>query len=155
MNDETLMRLALEEAEISGEDVPVGCVIEYRGRIIARAHNQRETGDPGNVFAHAEMVCMRNAAEAVGSRRLAGCRLFVTLEPCPMCAGAMMLAGIDECVFAAYDPVQGCCGSVYDLPEDSRFCHTVKCGGGVLEEESAALLKAFFQKRRKSAGDGV
>ena len=148
MDEKTLMRAALDEAAASGSDVPVGCVIEYRGRIIARSHNARETGEPGAVFAHAEMNCMRAAAEALSSRRLKGCRLVVTLEPCPMCAGAMILAGIDECVFGAYDPAQGCCGSVYDLPEDGRFYHTVPCTGGVLEKECARMLTAFFEKRR-------
>ncbi len=154
MNDETLMRAALEEAADSGSDVPVGCVIEYRGKIIARAHNMRETGEEGAVFAHAEMLAMRKAAKIIGSRRLALCRLFVTLEPCPMCAGAMMLAGIGECVFGAYDQAQGCCGSVYDLPEDGRFYHTVPCSGGVLEKECALLLSEFFKDRRTmSAGE--
>ncbi len=144
-----LMENALGEAEKAGEDVPVGCVIEYKGKIIARAHNMRETGSPEAVFAHAEMLCMLRAAAALGTRRLKGCRLCVTLEPCPMCAGAMILAGIDECVFGAYDAAQGCCGSVYDLPEDDRFFHTVPCTGGLLEDRASALLKGFFEKRRK------
>ncbi len=154
MKDEELMRCALNEAAEAGDDVPVGCVIEYRGRIIARAHNRRESGEDGAIFAHAEMLCMRDASRALGTRRLSGCRLIVTLEPCPMCAGAMILAGIDECVFGAYDPAQGCCGSVYDLPEDDRFCHTVPCSGGVMEREAAEMLSGFFSRRRagKRAG---
>lgn len=152
MDDRELMENALCEAEEAGEDVPVGCVIEYGGRIIAKAHNLRETGEPEAIFSHAEILCMLKAAKELGTRRLKGCRLVVTLEPCPMCAGAMIMAGIDECVFGAYDPAQGCCGSVYDLPEDSRFYHTVPCSGGVLGERSAALLKAFFEKRRAPNG---
>ena len=151
MDERELMENALREAENAGEDVPVGCVIEYGGKIIARARNMRETGEPERIFSHAEMLCMLRAARALGTRRLKGCRLAVTLEPCPMCAGAMILAGIDECVFGAYDPVQGCCGSVYDLPEDDRFYHTVPCSGGVLQERSAAMLKAFFEKRRNQS----
>ena len=148
MDDRELMENALREAESAGEDVPVGCVIEYDGRIIARARNMRETGEPEAIFSHAEMLCMLQAAKTLGTRRLKGCRLAVTLEPCPMCAGAMILAGIDECVYGAFDPAQGCCGSVYDLPEDDRFYHTVPCSGGVLGERSAALLRNFFEKRR-------
>ncbi len=153
MDREKGMRCALEEAKGAGEDVPVGCVIEYKGRIIASAHNQRETGEPHAVFAHAEMLCMLRAAQALSSRRLSGCRMYVTLEPCPMCAGAMILSGIDECIFGAYDPAQGACGSVYDLPEDRRFYHTVPCTGGVMEKECAALLRDFFRRRRDKKGE--
>ena len=155
MDDRELMENALREAEGAGEDVPVGCVIEYNGRIIARAHNMRETGTPEAIFCHAEMLCMLRAAKALGTRRLKGCRMAVTLEPCPMCAGAMIMAGIDECVFGAFDPAQGCCGSVYDLPEDDRFYHTVSCSGGVLWERSAAMLKDFFEKRRSQNTDRI
>ncbi|MBQ9342764.1 MAG: nucleoside deaminase [Clostridia bacterium] len=140
------MREALSEAAKSGEDVPVGAVVVYQDRIIARAHNERENG--GGPFAHAEMLAMQRAAEVLGMRRLHGCKLVVTLEPCPMCAGALVMAQPDECVFGAYDPKQGCCGSVYDLPHDPAFSRQVPCVGGVLEEECAEMLRAFFAEKR-------
>ncbi len=140
------MREALSEAAKSGEDVPVGAVVVYQDHIIARAHNERENG--GGPFAHAEMLAMQRAAEVLGTRRLHGCKLVVTLEPCPMCAGALVMAQPDECVFGAYDPKQGCCGSVYDLPHDPAFSRHVPCIGGVLEEECAEMLRAFFAEKR-------
>lgn len=140
------MREALSEAAKCGEDVPVGAVVVYQDRIIARAHNERENG--GGPFAHAEMLAMQRAAEVLGTRRLHGCKLVVTLEPCPMCAGALVMAQPDECVFGAYDPKQGCCGSVYDLPHDPAFSRHVPCIGGVLEEECAEMLRAFFAEKR-------
>ena len=144
--EEEMMRRALAEAAESGGDVPVGAVVARDGEIISAAHNEREAGhDP---FAHAEMLAMRRACERLGDRRLRGCTLYVTLEPCPMCAGAMVMAEIDRCVFGAYDARQGCCGSVYDLPHDPAFFHRVECVGGVLEEECAAPLRAFFRRKR-------
>ena len=143
---EAWMRQALDEARKSGSDVPVGAVIVYQGEIIARAHNERETGD--YPFAHAEMLCMQRACEALHTRRLSGCTMYVTLEPCPMCAGAMVMAQLERCVFGAYDEKQGCCGSVYDLPHDPAFYHRTECLGGVMEKECAALLKAFFTEKR-------
>ena len=140
------MREALSEAAKSGEEVPVGAVVVYQDRIIARAHNERENG--GGPFAHAEMLAMQRAAEVLGTRRLHGCKLVVTLEPCPMCAGALVMAQPDECVFGAYDPKQGCCGSVYDLPHDPAFSRHVPCIGGVLEEECAEMLREKKKKKR-------
>ena len=143
---EEMMRRALAEAAESCGDVPVGAVVARDGEVISAAHNEREAGhDP---FAHAEMLAMRRACERLGDRRLRGCTLYVTLEPCPMCAGAMVMAEIDRCVFGAYDARQGCCGSVYDLPHDPAFFHRVECVGGVLEEECAAPLRAFFRRKR-------
>ncbi len=147
MHDQDAMREALWEAENAGEDVPVGAVLVKDGTIIARAHNERESG-PEGIFAHAEMLCMQRAAARLKTERLQGCTLYVTLEPCPMCAGAMMLSGLDACVFGAYDARQGCCGSVYDLPEDDRFYHRVQVSGGLLHDESAALLRRFFENKR-------
>ena len=121
---EAFMREALLEAEKGENEVPVGAVVVCEGEIIARAHNEREENCP---FAHAEMLAM---------------------EPCPMCAGALMMAEADACVFGAYDPRQGCCGSVYALPEDPAFFHRVPCAGGVLEQPCREALNAFFQKRR-------
>lgn len=145
---EAFMREALSEARQDPGEVPVGAVVVYNGKIIARAHNERENEQP---FAHAEMLAMERACRALHTRRLHGCTLYVTLEPCPMCAGALMMAELDACVFGAYDPRQGCCGSVYTLPRDPAFFRSVSCIGGVLEDECAGLLKAFFQDKR-SAG---
>lgn len=142
------MRRALEEArlaQLSG-DVPVGAVIECGGEVIAAAHNEREARrDP---TAHAELLAMRRAAAALGRRRLDGCTMYVTLEPCPMCAGGIALSGLDRVYFGAYDPRMGCAGSVYDLPADGALGTSVPCMGGLLEAECAALLRAFFEQKR-------
>lgn len=144
---EMLMREAILEAKKAPGEVPVGAVLVKDGQIIARAHNEREDEhfDP---CAHAEILALRRGAEALKTRRLAGCTMYVTLEPCPMCAGAMSLAGIDMCVFGAFDENQGCCGSVYDLSSEKKFYHRYTACGGVLEEECAALTKDFFQSKR-------
>ena len=142
---EAYMLEALKEAQNDPEEVPVGAVVVRDGEIIARAHNERGGDAP---FAHAEMLAMERAAKALGTRRLHGCTLYVTLEPCPLCAGGLILAEMDGCVFGAYDRRQGCCGSVYALPEDPAFFHRVPCAGGVMEEACAALLPAFFADRR-------
>lgn len=142
---ERFMQLALLEARRDPDEVPVGALIVKDGKIIARAHNERQEEKP---FAHAEMLAMERACQALGSRRLHGCVLYVTLEPCPMCAGGMIMAELDACVFGAYDARQGCCGSVYTLPEDPAFFHRVRCIGGVMETECARLLRDFFESRR-------
>ena len=144
---EEFMEEALREAAADENEVPVGAVVVYQGRVIARAHNEREANHP---FAHAEMLAMERACQALGNRRLHGCTLYVTLEPCPMCAGALMMAELDGCVFGAYDPRQGCCGSVYTLPQDPAFFHRVSCVGGVLEEQCGALLRRFFAEKRST-----
>lgn len=142
------MREALKlarEAQMAGE-VPVGAVVVCKEKIIACARNERETsGDP---TAHAEVLALRRAAEALGTRRLEGCTLYVTLEPCPMCAGAIVMAGIDAVFFGAYDPRCGCAGSLYDLPEDASFGRVIPCSGGLLEAECRSALNAFFDLRR-------
>ena len=142
------MREALKlarEAQMAGE-VPVGAVVVCKEKIIACARNERETsGDP---TAHAEVLALRRAAEALGTRRLEGCTLYVTLEPCPMCAGAIVMAGIDAVLFGAYDPRCGCAGSLYDLPEDASFGRVIPCSGGLLEAECRLALNAFFDLRR-------
>lgn len=142
------MREALKlarEAQMAGE-VPVGAVVVCKEKIIACARNERETsGDP---TAHAEVLALRRAAEALGTRRLEGCTLYVTLEPCPMCAGAIVMAGIDAVFFGAYDPRYGCAGSLYDLPEDASFGRVIPCSGGLLEAECRLALNAFFDLRR-------
>lgn len=142
---EAFMLEALKEAQKDGDEVPVGAVVVHEGRVIARAHNERKEDQP---FAHAEILAMERAAKALGRRRLHGCTLYVTLEPCPLCAGGLILAQMDACVFGASDPRQGCCGSVYGLPEDPAFSHRVQCAGGILEKECAELLPAFFSGKR-------
>lgn len=148
--DEAMMRLALEEACAAGAsgDVPVGAVIVGPdGSVIARAHNQREAdGDP---TAHAELLAMRQAAQKLGSWRLRGCTLYVTLEPCPMCAGAMVMSQLPHCVYGAADEAAGCCGSVYDLPADPALNGgNGQWRSGVLAQEAGEMLKTFFEKRR-------
>lgn len=148
MSDLELMQEALKEARLALEEgeLPIGCVIARNGSIIARGHNLREQlGDP---TAHAEIVAMRRAAEVLGSWRLEGCTLCVTLEPCPMCAGAISQARVERLVYGAADERYGCAGSVYRIPEDPAFNHFCPCDGGLLEEECAALLRDFFARHR-------
>ena len=150
MTDLELMREALLEAELAaGEgELPVGCVIARKGEIIARGHNLREaTGDP---TAHAEIVAMRRAAQLLGDWRLEDCTLYVTLEPCPMCAGAIVQGRVGRLVYGADDPACGCAGSVYRIPEDPAFNHFCKSEGGLLAQECAQKLDAFFKRKRKN-----
>jgi len=150
------MREALREAEaaLRRDEVPVGCVIVHAGRIVGRAHNQREMlRDP---TAHAEMIAITQAAEALGSWRLTGCTLYVTLEPCAMCAGAMVLGRIDRLVYGAADPKAGAVESIFRLLDDERLNHRVETTGGVLAEPCGAVLSEFFQSKRGTdalAGD--
>lgn len=145
------MRLALQEAraaEAKGE-VPVGAVIVRAGEPIATGHNLTHTcGDP---TTHAEMVAIRRAAAALGHWRLLECTLYVTLEPCAMCAGAIVLARLPRLVFGAYDPKAGMCGSLENLVQDRRLNHRVDLLGGVLGEECGAVLRDFFRRRREAA----
>jgi len=146
--DERMMRVALDAAGGCGAsgDVPVGAVVARDERILAAAGTARERlGDP---TAHAEILALRAASEAVGSWRLDGCTLFVTLEPCAMCAGAIVLARIDRVVFGAADPKAGFAGSLGNLLQDERLNHRVEIVGGVLAEECAEPLLAFFRARR-------
>jgi tRNA(adenine34) deaminase len=148
LTDEDLMRAALREARKAAEDdeVPVGAVVVQEGRIIGRAHNQRERlTDP---TAHAEMIAITQAAAALASWRLERATLYVTLEPCVMCAGALVNARISRVVFGARDPKAGACGSLYQVGTDARLNHSFEVTGGVLEEECAALLREFFSLRR-------
>ncbi len=145
---ERFMRIALAEAKLAAKEgeVPVGAVIVRGGEILAQTHNRREQlHDP---TAHAEMLAIREASARLESRRLTGCTLYVTLEPCPMCAGAMMMACLDACWFGANDERQGCVESVYALPADPTFYHPVRCGGGLLHDECQALMQTFFKQRR-------
>lgn len=142
------MRLALREAERSVEhdDVPVGCVIAYEGEVLAAAPNERELrGDP---TAHCEVLALREASRRLGSWRLSGAVLYVTLEPCAMCAGAIVLARVPRVVFGALDPKTGAAGSVLDVLGEPRLNHRPEVAGGLLADESAALLRQFFSARR-------
>lgn len=147
---EEMMLEALKEAQKAFQkgEIPVGAVMVKEGRIIARAHNLRETtGDP---TAHAEVLAIREAAQALGGRRLSGCTLYVTLEPCPMCAGALVMACVERCYFGAKDERQGCCESLYALTQDPAFYHRLPCIGGLMEEEASELLRQFFRSRRQT-----
>jgi tRNA(adenine34) deaminase len=142
------MAEALEQARrsLSWGDVPIGAVVARGGEVLARAGNERERrGDP---TAHAEILALRAASEAVGSWRLSGCTMYVTLEPCAMCAGAAVLARLDRVVFGAPDPKAGFAGSLGDLLRDPRLNHRVEVEGGVLAEEAGELLREFFRRRR-------
>ena len=147
-SDETFMRAALAEAEVALEEdeVPIGAVVAHDGRIIGRGHNQRETlNDP---TAHAEMIAITAAASHLQSWRLDECTLFVTLEPCAMCAGAIVLARIPRLVFGARDPKAGACVSLYSIPTDERLNHRVVMDQSVLADECGALLQEFFAAQR-------
>lgn len=142
------MREALSQARLAllHGDVPVGAVVVYNGKVVAYAHNEREkSGDP---TAHAEVLAIRRAAKALGTRRLEGCTLYVTLEPCPMCAGAIAMSGLDRIYYGAYDPRMGCAGSVYALTEDPALGSRIACLGGICEDECAQLMTGFFSSRR-------
>ncbi len=145
------MREALALARMAEEagDVPVGALVVRDGRVLGRGFNRREAAcDP---TAHAEVLALREAAETDGIWRLDGATLYVTLEPCPMCAGAAVNSRIARLVFGARDPKGGACGSLFDIPADTRLNHRVPTTAGVLAEESAAMLRAFFEERRRLA----
>ena len=142
------MEIALKEAMIALEEdeVPIGCVIVKGEKLLAKAHNQTERlRDP---TAHAEMLAITQAASFFENGRLFGCSLYVTIEPCFMCTGAIILSRIENVYFGAKDPKFGACGSLYNLGEDKRLNHKLKIRGGVLEEESLILLKSFFEGKR-------
>jgi tRNA(adenine34) deaminase len=142
------MRLALDQAECALEhgDVPIGAVVMRGGEVIAAAHNERERRqDP---TAHAEILALREAARVCGSWRVLDASLVVTLEPCAMCAGAIVLARVPRVVFGAADPKAGACGSVLDVLADPRLNHRPECVGGVLADDSSRLLSDFFAARR-------
>src|SRR5690349_17811915 len=146
--DDYFMRLALREAELAPthEDVPIGAVIVRRGEVIAAARNERELrGDP---TAHAEIIAVREAARVVGSWRVLDAAVYVTLEPCAMCAGALVLARVARVVFGARDPKAGACGSVLDVLGEPQLNHRPEVAGGLLAAECGELLSAFFAARR-------
>lgn len=149
MTDEDFMRAALAQAASAAEagEVPVGAVVVKEGRIIARGFNQPITSrDP---TAHAEVVALRAAAAAEDNYRLPGCELFVTLEPCAMCVGALVHARVARIVYGAKDPKTGACGSIVDLPAIAHWNHHGRFEGGVLADECGALLRGFFADRRR------
>jgi tRNA(adenine34) deaminase len=149
-NDEALVRAALTVAARSGDDVPIGAlVVAPDGTVLAEACNAREAlGDP---TAHAEVLALREAATRFGDGwRLTGCTLAVTVEPCTMCAGALVLARVARVVFGAWEPKTGAVGSLWDVVRDRRLTHRPEVVGGVLADECAALLDAFFATRRPS-----
>jgi tRNA(adenine34) deaminase len=146
--DEHFMKLAVEQAQIAEEngDVPIGAVIVYKNQIIGKAYNQREQlQDP---TAHAEIIALTQAAAFLESWRLHGCTMYVTLEPCPMCAGALVLARIDRLVYGCDDPKTGAVKSLYNIVNDERLNHTINVTSGVLAQECSGLLQKFFQRRR-------
>ena len=154
LNDTHYMKLALQQAEQAPQvgEVPIGAVLVHRNEVIAVGHNYREhLQDP---TAHAEMIVIRNAAEQLQTWRLTDTTLYVTLEPCPMCAGAIVQARIARLVFGAWDPKAGACGSIIDIPAERRFNHRVQVTGGLLEQKSRTLLQDFFQAKRGNTSGG-
>ncbi|MEJ2702306.1 MAG: tRNA adenosine(34) deaminase TadA [Sedimentisphaerales bacterium] len=148
-SDDRYMKLALEQAQVAEEndDVPIGAVIVYENQVIGKAYNQREQlKDP---TAHAEIVALTQAAAFLENWRLHGCTIYVTLEPCPMCAGALVLARLDRLVYGCDDPKTGACGSLYNIVQDERLNHRLEVTNGVLEEMCREQLQQFFARRRQ------
>ena len=148
MNDQDFMREALIEAKVAYQkgEVPIGAVIVRDDRIIARDHNRRE--EQADPTAHAEILVIRQAGQALGGWRLSGSTLYVTIEPCPMCAGALVQSRVDRLVYGAPDIKAGAVDSLYHITNDDRLNHRLKITSGVLAEESAELMKLFFKERR-------
>lgn len=149
--EEKYMRAAVAQAKkaYSIGEVPIGCVIVHEGKIIARGYNRRTIDK--NTLAHAEITAIRKACKKIGDWRLEGCTIYVTLEPCPMCAGALMQSRIDECVIGCMNPKAGCAGSVTNILEMDGFNHKVKVRSGILEEECSSMMKNFFRELRGQA----
>lgn len=147
--EEKYMRAAIREARkaYALQEVPIGCVIVYEDKIIARGYNRRNTDR--NTIAHAEMSAIKKASRKLGDWRLEGCTMYVTLEPCQMCAGAIVQARMDEVVIGSMNPKAGCAGSVLNLLEVPAFNHQVKITKGVLEEDCTAMLSTFFKELRE------
>ena len=148
MNDSDYMKVAISEAReaIGKDEVPVGAVIVYEGRIIARAHNQIVLlHDP---TAHAEMIAITQAADYFKNERLVNTSVYVTIEPCPMCAGAMVLARVKRLFYGAADPKSGSCGSLMNIVQDRRLNHSITVKKGLMEEECRLLMQEFFRRKR-------
>ena len=155
MDDRDYMRLAIAEAERAGAlgEVPIGAVVVRDGEVVGRGHNRREIdGDP---LAHAEVLALRRATAATEGWRLVGCTLYATLEPCAMCAGALVNARVERLVYGAADPKGGFCGTLGDLVRDPRLNHRLEVVAGVLAEECAALLTGFFVELRRGGRDAL
>jgi tRNA(adenine34) deaminase len=154
LNDEKYMRLAIDEALKAKDklEVPIGAVIVQDGEVVASAYNLRETEQRS--VAHAELLAIDEACKKLGTWRLEDATLYVTLEPCPMCAGAIVLSRVKRVVFGAYDPKGGCAGTLLNLLEFEKFNHQAEVVGGMLEEECGSLLTTFFRelRQRKKAG---
>ncbi|MHC4595150.1 MAG: tRNA adenosine(34) deaminase TadA [Planctomycetota bacterium] len=147
--DEKYMKIAIEQAKIAEDngDVPIGAVIAYKNQIIAKAYNQREQlKDP---TAHAEIIALTQAASFMENWHLNGCTMYVTLEPCPMCAGALVLSRMDRLCYGCSDPKSGACGSLYNIVQDQRLNHRVEVTSGVMEEQCRQQLQEFFGRRRQ------
>ena len=143
------MKEAVRQAKkaLALEEVPIGCVIVYEDKIIARGYNRRNRDQ--NTLSHAEMIAIKKAAKKLGDWRLEGCTMYVTLEPCPMCAGAIVQARMDKVVIATLNPKAGCCGSIMNLLQEEKFNHQVQLKYGVLEEECSVMLSDFFRSLRQ------
>lgn len=148
MDYEKYMDMALEQAQIAYEsnEVPIGCVIIYEDKVIGKGANMRVT--KANVLAHAEIMAIDEACGYMGDWRLENCTLFVTVEPCPMCAGAILQARIKEVVFGTRNPKAGCAGSIYNILQEDRFNHQAEIVEGVRQEECAKIMKDFFKRFR-------
>ncbi|MCT2536977.1 tRNA adenosine(34) deaminase TadA [Aquibacillus koreensis] len=149
MNDEQYMEIAIDQAKKAEQigEVPIGAIIVYKHKVIATAFNLRESLQ--TTASHAELIAIDKANEVIGSWRLEGCTLYVTLEPCPMCAGAILQSRIPRVVFGAYDPKAGCVGSMMNLLEDDRFNHRAEVQGGILEDACGDMLTNFFRDLRE------
>ena len=147
--EEKYMKEAIRQAKkaLALEEVPIGCVIVYEDKIIARGYNRRNTDK--NTLSHAEMIAIKKAAKKLGDWRLEGCTMYVTLEPCPMCSGALVQARIDKVVIGAMNAKAGCCGSIMNLLQEEKFNHQVELEYGLLQEECSEMLSAFFKELRK------
>lgn len=138
--------LSLAEKAYKKDEVPVGAIVVRDGKIISRAYNKRQKSQDATL--HAEIIAIKKACKKLKTFRLNDCELYVTLEPCAMCSGAIINARVGTLVFGAYDPKYGCCGSIYNLPEDKRFNHRAKVIGGILEKECSEILTKFFESKR-------
>lgn len=148
MDYEKYMDMALEQAHIAydNNEVPIGCVIVYEDKVIGKGANMRVT--KGNVLAHAEIIAINEACGFMGDWRLEKCTLFVTVEPCPMCAGAILQSRIEEVVFGTRNPKAGCAGSIYNILQEERFNHQTEIVEGIRQEECSKIMKDFFKKFR-------
>ncbi|MFC3041011.1 tRNA adenosine(34) deaminase TadA [Virgibacillus xinjiangensis] len=153
MCDEKYMKLALAEAEKAGaiEEVPIGAVVIHKGEVVGSGYNIRETSQ--QTLSHAELIAIQAANERLGSWRLEDCTLYVTLEPCPMCAGAIVQSRMKRVVYGAPDPKAGCGGTLMDLFQEERFNHQVEVVSGIMEETCGDLLRTFFRNLRRRKKD--